>query len=278
MNEILGPRFEQAISYAALLHADQRRKGGDIPYLAHLIAVAGLVIEDGAAAGELREDEVIAALLHDSAEDRGGAPRLADIEARFGPRVAEIVRACSDSLEPHGDKGPWRARKEAYLAHLAEEDDRGVLRVSLADKVHNSRAVLQDYRRVGEDLWGRFHRDADTPWYYRRLAEIFNDRMPDSALTHELERAVSELEEAIAVAPRLTSVSPARRGGAPARSRPRSPRRSIAGDHLDLLGGRKAGPVAPRRPAQQAAAGHDVRLDVDGHHHAARAGSGRVSV
>lgn len=200
MNEILGPRFEQAIAYAALLHADQRRKGGDIPYLAHLMAVAGLVIEDGAAAGELREDEAIAALLHDAAEDRGGEPRLADIAARFGPRVAEIVRACSDSLEPHGDKAPWRERKERYLAHLREETDAGVLRVSLADKVHNARAVLQDYQRVGEDLWGRFHRDADTPWYYRSLAGIFQERMPGSTLTAELDRAVTALEEAIAAA------------------------------------------------------------------------------
>ena len=107
------------------------------------------------------------------------------------------MRACSDSLEPHGDKAPWRERKEGYLAHLRDETDVGVLRVSLADKVHNARAVLQDYRRVGE-VWTRFHREADTPWYYRSLAGIFHDRMPGSTLTAELDRAVTALEEAIA--------------------------------------------------------------------------------
>lgn len=197
MNEHLGPRFAQALAYACLLHADQRRKGADVPYVAHLLAVASLVIEDGAAAEDLTEDEAIAALLHDAAEDRGGEPRLADIEARFGPRVAHIVRACSDSLETSGAKPPWRARKEAYLAYLAAESDRGVLRVSLADKVHNARAILADYRQLGEDLWARFHRDADTPWYYRRLSEIFAERMPGSPLTAELGRVVADLEAAI---------------------------------------------------------------------------------
>lgn len=200
MNETLGPRFEQALAYASLVHADQRRKATDIPYIAHLLAVAGLVIEDGAASGELSEDEVIAALLHDAAEDRGGEPRLADIEARFGARVAAIVRACSDSLEPEGHKAPWRERKEAYLAHLAAEDDRGALRVSLADKVHNSRAIVRDYRRLGDDLWNPFNREADTPWYYRSLADVFTRRLPDSPLTADLVEAVDDLEAAIAEA------------------------------------------------------------------------------
>ena len=198
MNDSLGPRFEQALAYACVLHADQRRKGTDIPYVAHLLAVAGLVIEDGAAAGQLSEDEAIAALLHDAAEDQGGEPRLAEIEERFGPRVAQIVRACSDSLEPGGDKAPWRERKDAYLAHLATETDPGVLRVSLADKVSNARAVLADYRVLGEPFWSRFNRDADTPWYYRRLAGIFRERLPDAPLTKELVEAVTDLEAEIA--------------------------------------------------------------------------------
>ncbi len=174
-----------------MVHAHQRRKGTEIPYVAHLLAVAGLVIEDGAAAGELSEDEAIAALLHDAAEDVGGEGRLADIRVRFGERVAEIVAACSDTFET--PKPPWRERKEAYLARLAVETDRGVLRVSLADKVHNCRAILADYRVLGDELWSRFNRDADTPWYYRVLSEVFADRMPRSPLSAELRRVVADL-------------------------------------------------------------------------------------
>jgi (p)ppGpp synthase/HD superfamily hydrolase len=198
VNEPLGSRFADALAYVVDLHSEQRRKGTDVPYVAHLLAVAGLAIEDAAATGELREDEAIAALLHDTAEDQGGETRLADITERFGPRVAAIVRACSDSLEDDGDKAPWRERKEAYLAHLAAEADGGVLRVSLADKVNNARAVLADYRVLGEPFWERFNRDADTPWYYRRLAEIFSERLPHSPLTAELVEAVGDLEAEIA--------------------------------------------------------------------------------
>ncbi len=196
MNEELGPRFAHALAYVVHLHSEQRRKGTDVPYVAHLLAVAGLVIEDGAAVGHLREDEAIAALLHDTAEDQGGEPRLADIAERFGERVAQIVRACSDSLAD--DRAPWRERKQAYLAHLTVEADTGVLRVSLADKVNNARAVLADYRVLGEPFWERFNRDADTPWYYRRLADIFSERLPDAPLTKELVEAVTDLEAEIA--------------------------------------------------------------------------------
>jgi len=199
VNEILGPRFEQAIAYACLLHADQRRKGTDVPYLAHLMGVVGLMIEDAAAVGELREDDAIAAVLHDAAEDRGGEPRLADIEARFGERVAQVVRACSDSLEPGGDKAPWRERKEAYLAHLADARE-DVLRVSLADKLHNARALQADYRAVGPDLWKRFNSAARTAatqlWYYRSLVEIFAARRPGRQ-ADELAWTVGELERLV---------------------------------------------------------------------------------
>ncbi len=146
----LGPRFDEALVYAADVHRDQRRKGTQTPYIAHLLHVAALVIEDGALAGELNEDEAIAALLHDAAEDQGGEERLADIRSRFGERVAEIVAACSDTFED--PKPPWRERKEAYIARLRTETDRGILRVSAADKVHNCRAIVVDYRLLGDAL------------------------------------------------------------------------------------------------------------------------------
>jgi hypothetical protein len=195
VNDALGTRFEQALAYAHTIHAAQRRKGGDTPYVAHLLAVAALVIEDAAAASQLSEDEVIAALLHDAPEDQGGEERLADIRGRFGDRVADIVAACSDTFET--PKPPWRERKQAYLDHLAETPDAGVLRVSLADKVHNARAVLADYRVLGDDLWARFNRDADTLWYYRSLVAVFSERAP-GPLANVLALAVAELDAAVA--------------------------------------------------------------------------------
>lgn len=172
----LGPRFDAALAYARQTHDRQVRKGTATPYVAHLLAVAATVLEYG---GD--EDLAIAGLLHDAVEDQGGQPRLDDIRARFGDRVAAIVLACSDSAEAEaGAKAPWRQRKLAYLRHL-ETADPDVLLVSLADKVHNARSILRDLRTagVGPAVWRRFNATpADTVAYYAALAGAFRRRIP----------------------------------------------------------------------------------------------------
>jgi hypothetical protein len=187
-----GLRFEEALVYTAQVHAEQKRKGTQTPYLAHLLGVAALVLGDGGS-----EDEAIAALLHDAVEDAGGHERLEDIRARFGECVAGIVAECSDSVEQ--PKPPWRKRKEAYIAHLGTASE-AALRVSLADKLDNARAILRDYRECGEELWKRFNAGRESQlWYYRSLAEAFQERCP-GPMADELARVVGELE-AIAEAP-----------------------------------------------------------------------------
>src|SRR5439155_24453621 len=99
--------------FASHVHAAQVRKGTPVPYVAHLLAVAAIVLEHGGT-----EDEAIAALLHDAIEDQGGAAMREAIRARFGDAVVEIVDGCTDAdVHP---KPPWVERKEAYIAHLAE--------------------------------------------------------------------------------------------------------------------------------------------------------------
>jgi len=186
---MLGPRFEDALCYAARLHARQVRKRSGTPYVGHLLAVAAIVIEHGGG-----EDEAIAALLHDAVEDQGGAPRLAEIRERYGSRVAEIVAACSDTDQT--PKPPWRARKEAYLAHLATAD-RSVQLVSAADKLHNLRSLAGDYRLCGESLWTHFNGGRDgTLWYFRAVHERL-DKLHGTQLCEELARAIEELERLV---------------------------------------------------------------------------------
>jgi (p)ppGpp synthase/HD superfamily hydrolase len=184
---VLGDRFRRALVFAFDLHREQVRKGSKgIPYVGHLLGVASIVIEGG---GD--EDEAIAALLHDGPEDQGGRATLDRIRKEFGDRVADIVDGCSDTLED--PKPPWRERKEAYLAHL-EEAPPEVLRVSLADKLHNARAILSDYREVGEELWSRFNGTREESlWYYKSLVEIFARRWP-GPLAEELATTVNEIE------------------------------------------------------------------------------------
>lgn len=184
----LGARLQRAFRYAAEKHAGQTRKQTAVPYLSHLMAVAGLVLEAG---GD--EDMAIAALLHDVVEDCGGMPRLREIRKVFGPRVAKIVEGCTDSFgEP---KVEWVERKKDYLREVKHADAETRL-VSASDKLHNVRTILADYRQDGEAIWSRFSGKKDgTLWYYRALSDEYQRRGPNR-ITSELELAVAELERA----------------------------------------------------------------------------------
>ena len=181
-------RFDDALGYAHEVHRDQLRKGSEIPYIAHVLGVASLVLEYGAS-----EDEAIGALLHDAAEDGGGEARLAEIRARFGDEVADIVLGCSDSLVENPDEQrPWRQRKEAYIGHV-EGASASVCLVSAADKMHNARAVVRDYLADGDEVWGRVNGGRDgTLWYYRAIADALALRYR-APITRDLQRQVDDL-------------------------------------------------------------------------------------
>ena len=189
----LSNRFAEALVYAAYLHADQTRKGTQVPYIAHLLGVTSIALEYGAS-----EDEAIAALLHDAAEDQGGAAVLDEIRRRFGDTVADIVAACTDAWTT--PKPAWRPRKEAYLARLHTSAGPEHL-VSAADKLHNARTILADYRALGESLWSRFNGGRQgTLWYYRALVEALQAHGP-RLLVEELDRVVSEIERLASAPP-----------------------------------------------------------------------------
>lgn len=164
-------RFDDALAYASRIHRAQIRKGSEIPYVSHLLGVAALAIEAGA-----DEDQAIAALLHDAAEDQGGSERLEDIRQRFGDRVAGIVSDCTDSWT--NPKPDWGPRKEAYLASLGDKSEDSLL-VSLADKMHNAGAINADLAAHGPSVWDRFTGGREgSLWYYGALAETFQVRLP----------------------------------------------------------------------------------------------------
>lgn len=184
---ILSHRFEEALLYANRLHAGQLRKGSHVPYISHLLGVTALVLEDG---GD--EDQAIAALLHDAAEDQGGLETLAEIRRRFGERVAKIVDGCTDTYE--NPKPAWKSRKVAYMQHLPEAG-KDVSRVSLADKLHNARSILMDLHQDGEATWERFNGGKEgTLWYYHSLVEIFQ-KLDSSPMVGELASVVKSIEE-----------------------------------------------------------------------------------
>lgn len=183
----LTERFEQALVYATRLHAAQIRKVTGVPYISHLLSVTALVLEDG---GD--EDEAIAALLHDAVEDQGGAATRAEILMLFGEQIVAIVDGCteSDTLP----KPPWKERKQRYLEQL-HQGTPAIRRVALADKLHNARSLLLDYRQRGEAIWSVFGAGREgILWFYHSLMSLYR-HTDSSPMVEELTRVIDELEQ-----------------------------------------------------------------------------------
>lgn len=187
---MLTEKFSDAVTLAAQAHATQVRKGSLIPYIAHPLGVASLVLEFG---GD--EEQAIAGLLHDVIED-GGPKYIQPIREHFGARVLGIVEACTDGVpDANGNKGPWKQRKEKYLAHLAMMPMDALL-ISACDKLYNARAILDDLLdpAVGNEVFNRFNASTkETLWYYNELAKVIAER--NSPVARKLEAIVGEINK-----------------------------------------------------------------------------------
>ena len=191
----LTSRFTSAIDYARHVHIE-RRKGTDIPYMAHLLGVASLVMGEAGHAGiPVTEEMILAALLHDAAEDHGGLARLRDFEQNVGSNVARMVEGLSDSLtEDPNKKQSWMERKQTYI-HRLKAEPADVRLISVADKLYNARTMLEDYREVGPRIWERFKRGRqDQIWYFDELLTVYKST-GTCQIVAELERVVNELRQ-----------------------------------------------------------------------------------
>lgn len=199
---MLGEKFDEALKLASKLHRDQYRKGTEdrVPYLSHLMAVAGIVLEANAYHQvEKIEDIAIAALLHDVIEDQGAKINLEQIRERFGDTVHDIVLDCSDAIiEREGqEKEDWRPRKEAYIAKIKQKPPATIL-VSCADKLHNARSIMFDHAHAGDDVWERFTpTKEDTLWYYEELSKAFREAWPKNPLQPDFEAVVGRMRTAV---------------------------------------------------------------------------------
>lgn len=184
---ILSSQYADALQFCFEIHSHQRRKGGSVPYIAHLLSVSALVLEQGGS-----EDEAIASLLHDAVEDCGGRPMLERIRQRYGNSVAAIVEGCSDSFAETPDtKEDWRTRKERYLDHLRKAD-RSTLLVAACDKFHNLSNTVRDIRAEGVAAFARFRTGpADQIWYYTQCAETIE--LAGLPIGRELRRELKEM-------------------------------------------------------------------------------------
>jgi (p)ppGpp synthase/HD superfamily hydrolase len=163
--EAYSDRYEAALSLAANAHHDQVRKLGGDPYIVHLVHVSVLLIRHG-----FSDDVAVAGLLHDIVEDQ--EVPLSDIQARFGPAVAEMVATLTEWKSEDGAERPWKVRKQEALRHL-QQASREAAAVKAADTLHNVRSVARGLRREGPTIWSKFKRGpSETLWYYRSVSDI----------------------------------------------------------------------------------------------------------
>ena len=183
----LTERFHLAVKYATFWHRHQVRKSTDLTYILHPLGVASLVLEAGG-----NEDEAIAALLHDVPEDCGGQVMLDEIEALFGPRVAEIVAGCSDTLvEDRENKPEWRVRKQGHIDEIKASSDMGLHLVTAADKLHNARAIVTDLQNDGSIVWNRFNAgQEDILWYYTEMLRVLKSKSVSKTILTPLEKSI----------------------------------------------------------------------------------------
>lgn len=185
----LTQRYTEALTWICELHSGQRRKMNQDPYVSHLLRVGGQVLEWAE-----DEDEAIAALLHDAAEDCGGEKTLREIERRFGERTARLVFQCSDSLTESSDaKLPWRERKETHIARAADADP-AARRIMLFDKMDNMNGILAQYVTLGDEIFRFFHGGREIGWYFRSMFEVLSADAPIQ-LAQRAEKLVREIEE-----------------------------------------------------------------------------------
>jgi (p)ppGpp synthase/HD superfamily hydrolase len=184
-------RYEAALILTARAHRHQNRKGSDIPYIVHPVHVSLILLRYGFA-----EDVVIAGLLHDVVEDQ--PVPLSDIEAQFGPEVAQMVASVTEQKQENGRERRWEDRKREALDELSRASTE-TLAIKAADALHNTRVLAFDLRRMGPSLWSYFTRGPQgSLWYYRSLAEIVRKHLDAHPLVDELDEAIAGLERAIA--------------------------------------------------------------------------------
>jgi (p)ppGpp synthase/HD superfamily hydrolase len=177
--------IDLAIEVAAKAHQNQVRKGTDIPYITHPLAVGIILAKAGCS-----DEVIVAGILHDTLEDTPTTPDY--IQETFGPRVASIVKGAS---EPDRSL-TWEDRKRHTIKYL-KTAPLEIRLVACADKLHNMRTIASDYVEIGETLWERFNRGKDAQkWYYQGLVQALRDDSADEAyqiLHREFAQEVSKV-------------------------------------------------------------------------------------
>ena len=189
-------KINLALKIAAKAHQGQNRKGTDIPYISHPIAV-GMIIS------QYTNDEatIVAGILHDILEDVNPAV-YSEIDMRrdFGDEITDIVKDVSEPKTAGQPKLPWKDRKQSYLKRLSNSYYIEAYLVATADKIHNLIDILNDYHQFGDEIWQRFNASKwDILWYYRAVFDLIKNEPIPKDLKCQLEDLIRRLKEIVAM-------------------------------------------------------------------------------
>ena len=183
-------KINLALKIAAKAHSGQYRKGTNIPYISHPVAV-GMII------GQYTNDEttIVAGILHDILEDVNPAIYSeADMRRDFGDEITDIVKDVSEPKTAGQPKLPWKERKESYLKRLGNSYYIEAYIVAVADKIHNLTDILKDYDQFGDEIWHRFNTsEQDILWYYREVFYLIKNEPVPIELKRHFENLVEDL-------------------------------------------------------------------------------------
>lgn len=191
---MISKKVNLALKVASKAHRDQMRKGTDIPYISHPVAVAMIISKY-----TTDEDVIVAGILHDILEDvQPSFYSETDMRVDFGDKMTEIVKDVSEDKVAGEPEKPWIERKKGYLAHLNNLANVEPIIVSTADKIHNLTDMLDEYERVGDELWEKFNAPKDDElWFYKTFLEIIQKKAIPEEMKADLGALVNKLGSAV---------------------------------------------------------------------------------
>ena len=183
-------RIEQAIRAAAVLHKDQVRKGrAPYPYVTHVYAVA-MIVSDYTD----EEDAVVTALLHDTIEDTDYTED--ELRSDFGDTVTKMVLALSEPQPGEGERISWKDKKSKYVKQLKSAPENALIVVA-ADKIHNMRAIVEEFYDRPSEFKAAFHGSLDDRLLmYQEISNVLNRRLTNDII-HEFNHVYKEYKNFI---------------------------------------------------------------------------------
>mgnify|MGYP001164092203 CR=1 FL=1 len=183
-------KYKKAIDFSYNFYQSKFRKGLKIPYFTYLSSVSNLIIENSG-----NTDEAIAGLLHDLLEFDDNKKKTNVIKSRFGIKVLNIIKQCSNANYNNLNKEDWLLNKKKFLETMNKKSQSTLL-VSICDKLHSLSCIINDYNKIGKKLWKNYdHSKDDNLWYYKNLCKNFKKYLKNhKSLKDKFQRNVNELE------------------------------------------------------------------------------------